>query len=352
MNDLLSQPIYPPSQADEPAIQQKIDLKTKPPGALGHLETVARQVAIILGQAAPELVQPHLLVFAGDHGIAAQNQVNLYPQEVTAQMVGNFARGGAAINVFCGQHGIHLRVVDAGVCADLDPHLPIIHKKIRKGTRNYLYEPAMTEAECRESFKTGAGLVREVAGKGCNVIAFGEMGIGNTSSAALLMHGLTGLDMALCVGRGTGLSDEGLKQKTDILSQAWRAHSGTGLTNPLTLLQLFGGYEIAMMTGAYLQAAASGMVILVDGFIATAALAVAYALQPAVREFCVFAHCSGEAGHEALLRWIEAKPLLHLGLRLGEGTGAALAYPLVKSAVAFYNEMASFESAGVSTSAQ
>ena len=339
----------PPDAALAAAIQAKIDTKTKPLGALGQLEALARQVALIQQTLAPQLRQPHVLVFAADHGIAAEG-VSAYPADVTHQMVRNFAAGGAAINVFCRLHGLALRVVDAGVRGSFADLPAVCDQKIDEGTRNFRHEPAMLPADCQRALALGAAIVDEVHGTGCNVVGFGEMGIGNTSSAAVLLHLLGGVPLADCVGRGTGLDAAGLARKLAVLTAAVAAHPAMDGTDALVALATFGGFEIAQLCGAMLRAAERGMVLLIDGFIASAALLVAWRLAPAVLPYCVFSHESAEGGHPHLLRVLGAQPLLRLGLRLGEGTGCALAYPLVQAAVAFFNEMASFESAGVSAS--
>ncbi|GAC1377617.1 MAG: nicotinate-nucleotide--dimethylbenzimidazole phosphoribosyltransferase [Hymenobacter sp.] len=338
--------ITPPDAALSAAIQHKIDTKTKPLGALGQLETLAHQIALVQQTLTPALRRPHVLVFAADHGIA-QAGVSQYPPEVTHQMVRNFAGGGAAINVFCRQNGLGLTIVDAGVRGSFADLPAVRDEKIAEGTRNFLHEPAMTAAQCADALQGGARLADELHAAGCNVLGVGEMGIGNTSSAAVLMHWLTGRPLAECVGRGTGLDAAGLAHKLDTLTRAVDAHPGVG-SEPLDVLATFGGFEIAQMCGALLRAAEHGMLLLIDGFIASASLLVAARLAPAVLEYGVFCHESGEQGHRLLLAELGGQPLLRLGLRLGEGTGAALAYPLVQAAVAFLNEMASFESAGVS----
>ena len=340
--------IRPLNPALAPEIQHKIDHKTKPLGALGQLEDLARQLGLIQQTLTPALHAPHLLVFAADHGIAREG-VSKYPPEVTYQMVLNFVRGGAAINVFCRQQGIALKVVDAGVQGSFAEYPAVIDQKIAPGTRSFLHEPAMSTDECARALVAGATLVREVAATGCNVLGCGEMGIGNTSSATLLMHRFTGLPLSECLGRGTGLDDAQLAHKAAVLAAAATTHAH--LTAPLDVLAAFGGFELVQMAGAMLQAAELGMVVLVDGFIATAALLAATQLHPEVLAYCVFCHQSGEAGHARLLAHLQARPLLQLGLRLGEGTGCALAYPLLVSAVSFLRDMASFESAGVSQAA-
>ena len=326
-------------------INHKIDTKTKPLGALGQLEVIARQVALIQNTLAPELKNPHMLVFAADHGVA-NDGVSAYPQEVTFQMVMNFLQGGAAINVFSRQHGLNLKVVDAGVNFDFAPNEHLIDAKIAKGTKSFLYEPAMSAEQCELAMDKGAALVDQIADQGCNVVGFGEMGIANTSSAAMLMHVFTGLPLEECIGRGTGLDDDGLNRKLNVLSKALAKHGAE--KQPMKALATYGGFEIAMITGAMLQAAARKMVILVDGFIASAAFLTAFKLNPLAKEYAIFCHQSEEKGHYLMLEYLQARPLISLGLRLGEGTGCAVAYPILESAVNFFNEMASFESAGVS----
>lgn len=327
-------------------IQAKINAKTKPVGSLGQLEKLALQIATLQQTDTPVLKAPHLLVFAGDHGIATAG-VSAYPSEVTAQMVHNFLQGGAAINVFCRQHNIRLRVVDSGVNAELPEHPGLYRAKVRKGTRNILEEPAMTSAELDTCFEYGRQLIGKVAATGCNVIGFGEMGIGNTSAASLLMATCCDLPLERCVGRGTGLSDTHYTRKLELLKQAKATHNPDP-TDTRAVLATFGGYEIAQLNSAILAAYDQNMVILIDGFIATSAYLMAHALRPEIAANAIFSHQSDEKGHQRLLAYLNAQPLLQLGLRLGEGTGCALAYPLLESAVSFLNEMASFEEASVS----
>jgi len=335
------------------ALQHKIDCKTKPHKALGRLERIALQAGLIQNTLTPSISRPQIIVFAGDHGIAATGLVNPYPQEVTAQMVLNFLSGGAAINVFCRQHQLGLTVVDAGVNFNWNDSITdagFIHAKIGYGTKNYLEQPAMSAAEAELAIAKGREIVAAAAASGCNCIGFGEMGIGNTSSAALIMSAVTGTPVEDCVGRGTGVSDEQFTVKTTTLQSVFRKHlpAIVASPSPYTILQHFGGFEIAMMTGAFVEAAAQKMIIVVDGFITTAALLLAQLINKQAMDYCIFAHTSHEKGHETMLRYLHAEPLLQLDMRLGEGTGAALAIPLVQSAVLFLNEMASFETAGVS----
>ena len=329
----------------EERIQHKIDGKTKPLGALGKLESLAFKIAKIQNTESPVLSRPQLIVFAGDHGIAKEG-VSAYPAEVTPQMVLNFLNGGAAINVFCNQNKIKLTIVDAGVNADFDINLPILNQKIAYGTRSFLSEKAMSKEELNLCFDYTEKLVQQIDIEGTNVIGFGEMGIANTSSAAMIVHALSELSLEQSVGRGTGLDDEGLKNKIKILEQAKNFHGE--LSDPMEVLQTYGGYEVAQMTAAMLSAFRCGMIVLVDGYIATAAFLVAYRMEPEILNHAIFCHCSNESGHRLLLEELGVEAVLDLGLRLGEGTGCALAYPILQSAVNFLNEMASFDSAGVS----
>ena len=337
--------IPPVSSNIDVDLKKKIDGKTKPPGSLGRLETLALQCGRIQNSLNPELINPTILVFAGDHGITEEG-VSPYPQEVTAQMVLNFLNGGAAINVFCRQNNISLHVVDAGVKTDLPGHAELIKAKIGRGTKNFCKEPAMSLEECERAIDKGAELSRTVPVSTCNVIGFGEMGIGNTSSAAALTQRFTGLPVENCVGKGTGLDDSGLAQKQNIIRQALEKHAE--IKEPQAVLSTFGGFEIAMMVGAMLESAVLKRIILIDGFIAAAAFLAASRIVPEIQQYAVFTHQSDEKGHAEILKYLQAEPLILLGMRLGEGTGAAVAFPILQSAVSFLKHMASFESAGVS----
>ncbi|AQG79332.1 nicotinate-nucleotide--dimethylbenzimidazole phosphoribosyltransferase [Spirosoma montaniterrae] len=325
----------------EERIRQLIDNKTKPLGALGRLEDLALQIALLQQTETPRLENPHVLVFAADHGLTAEG-VSAYPADVTFGMVHNFMAGGAAINVFCKQNGLSLLVCDVGVNGSFDQAGPTLVKyKIRPGTRNMRYEPAMTPDECAAAMDAGRTLVDGVRHRDCNIVGFGEMGIGNTSAAALLMHRFTGFPLPQCVGRGTGLDDAGVARKLAVLQAVAERHADA--TQPLDVLTAVGGLEIAAIAGGMLQAAENGMLILVDGFIATSALLVAHALNPSILKNCIFCHQSDEAGHRFMLDFLGAKPLLNLDLRLGEGTGCALAYPLIQAAVGMLNDMATMD---------
>jgi nicotinate-nucleotide--dimethylbenzimidazole phosphoribosyltransferase len=326
------------------ALHRKIDLKTKPPGSLGKLERVALKIGLIQNTLSPELRNPTHIVFAGDHGLTDEG-VSPYPKEVTYQMVMNFLAGGAAINIFCRQNNINLKVVDAGVDFDFPAESNLIHAKVVRGTKNILKEPAMSVELCQQAMNKGKDIVNAEFESGCNVISFGEMGIGNTSAASLLLHKYTGQSIEECTGRGTGHDDEGLKKKIAILKKASTQHN---VSDPVEILAAYGGLEIAMMCGAMMQAKDNGMIILVDGFTTTSALLAAYKIDKSILDNCIFCHISQEKGHKYMLEYLGAEALVDLNMRLGEGTGAAVTYPLIKSAVLFLNEMASFEDAGVS----
>lgn len=324
------------------ALDAAINNKTKPPGSLGMLEALAMQIGMIQRSLQPRMIDPAILVFAGDHGVVAE-KVSAYPQSVTWQMVENFLAEGGAINVFARQNRCALQVIDAGVNHDFGVREGLIGRKIGYGTRNFAIEPAMSTKECAAALQHGMDLVDGLQG---NVVGFGEMGIGNTTAASALMHKLTGIPVAECVGAGAGLSEDGIAHKQRVIEQAVVRHAQTN--EPLDVLATFGGFEIAMMAGAMLAAAQRRMVLLIDGFIVTSALLVAARLQPSILDYCVFSHCSDERGHRRMLEHLGARPLLQLGLRLGEGSGCALAVPLLHAAVNFLREMATFESAGVS----
>ncbi len=323
-------------------LQHKLDNKTKPLGSLGRIESMAKHIGLVLGSDLPELREPQLVVFAGDHGLAARG-VSAYPSDVTWQMVENFLAGGAAVSVLARQNGIGLTVVDCGVRHDFVPRPGLLVRKVAAGTADALEGPAMTAEQRDLALAHGADLLQALPG---NALLLGEMGIGNTSAASLLMSCLTGLDIVDCTGAGTGLDAPAVQRKIGILREVLDRHAD--VQAPLDALAAFGGFEIATMVGSVLQAAAQRRLIVVDGFIATSAVLVASKLQPSVLQRCVFAHRSGERGHALMLAHLQAEPLLDLGLRLGEGSGAALAWPLLVSSCAVLREMASFESAGVS----
>jgi nicotinate-nucleotide--dimethylbenzimidazole phosphoribosyltransferase len=327
------------------SLQHKIDNKTKPTGSLGLLESLAKQIGVVFQTLEPKIIKPNIVVFAADHGIA-NHGVSAYPQDVTRQMVTNFLEGGAAINVFCKQNNIALTIVDAGVNYDFPTKANLVSAKIGKGTQSFLQSPAMSKTELDLCFAKGAEIINTIFETGCNCIGFGEMGIGNTSTASVLMSVLLGIPIEDCVGRGTGVVDEKLIHKQNILKKALDNYDG--LDELESKLAYFGGFEIMQMAGGMLQAKENNMLILVDGFICTVAFLIAYKKNPNIKSNAIFCHSSAEQGHEKILDYLNVRALLQLDLRLGEGTGCALAFPLIESAIAFLNEMASFESAGVS----
>ena len=336
--------VPPVSSALDGAIRRALDAKTKPPGSLGEVEALAARIARVQGVLAPRLRRCRLTLFAGDHGVAAEG-VSAYPQAVTRQMVANFLAGGAAANVFARTNGVELTVVDAGVAGDPLDAPGLVSRRIAPGARNFAREPAMTRGQCEAALRAGAGLGADAAAAG-EAAAFGEMGIANTSSATLIAHKLTGAPLDALTGRGAGLDDAGLARKRRVLARA-AARTAERLDGYQALTE-YGGFEVAMMAGAMIGAARAGAVVIVDGFIASAAALAADRMAPALRDYLVFAHRSAEPGHRAVLDALGARPLLDLGLRLGEGTGALLAWPILRAAAAMLSDMASFESAGVS----
>ena len=336
-------------QFDE-EIQAKIDGKTKPLGALGQLETTAKNLARVQAMVTSHvdslvINSPSLIIFAGDHGVASAG-VSIAPSDVTGQMVANFATGGAAINVFCRQLGWQLSVVDAGILTEPEAQLTVINQRLGCITQPLHKAAAMTLATVEQGFAMARDLIKQTKVNGSNLIAFGEMGIGNTTSASAIMAAIMQLSAEETVGKGTGVSDDVVLIKQRVVQQALVLHRDK-LTDPMQILACLGGFEIVQITGGMLAAAEEKMHILVDGFICTAAAMIAIQINPAVKDYMIFAHCSGEQGHHKMLQWLNVKPLLNLGLRLGEGTGGALALPLIQAAAAFYNDMASFEQASV-----
>jgi nicotinate-nucleotide--dimethylbenzimidazole phosphoribosyltransferase len=321
-------------------LQDKIDNLTKPKGSLGVLEDLAVQVGWIQQTLNPQLNHPCHIIFAGDHGIAAEG-VSCSPQEVTYQMIANFWAGGAGINFLARQHRFDLKIVDSGVNFDFEPDAPITRMKIRKSTRNYLREAAMTQEELELSVERGAACVQACFEEDCNVIGFGEMGITNTSSSALWMAYLTGISLEKCIGAGCDHTGNIVSHKYNVLKQSMANYKGDASVEDI--MRYFGGYEMVMAVGAMLKAAERKMIILVDGFIMTSCLLAASKLNPGVLDYCIFGHQGDEAGHRLLLEYLQAKPILNLGLRLGEGTGALCAFPIVDSAVRMTNEMNSFK---------
>lgn len=333
-----------PDRRIETELQQKIDFLTKPKGSLGKLETLALRIGLIQQTLSPTLRNPHNVLFAADHGIIEEG-VSVSPKEVTWQQLSHFSHGGAGINFLCNQHGFKLVLVDAGVDYDVPSGRGIIDCKIRRSTRNFLYGPAMTLEEFALAIERGADVVSDIHAAGCNVISFGEMGSGNTSSSSMWMHAFTGIPLADCIGAGAGLDRPGIAHKLDVLTRAWKNYDANGF--PESYMAWFGGYEMVMAVGGMLRAAELGMVIIVDGFIMTACILAASKLYPEVLDYAVFGHQGDESGHKLMLEALGADPILHLDMRLGEGSGAVCAFPILDSAVRMINEMDNFESVGV-----
>ncbi len=326
-------------------IVSKIDNLTKPKGSLGMLEELALQLCLIQHTLTPELKAPHNVLFAADHGIIEEG-VSVSPKEVTWQQVSHFSKGGAGINFLCEQHSFNLVIVDSGVDYDIPKGHGIIDMKVRKGTRNFLYGAAMTKEEFELCLQRGAEVVRNVHDtSGCNIISFGEMGSGNTSSSSMWMHLFTGIDLDKCIGAGAGLDNSGIIHKKDVLSRALANYKGD--EDARSKMAWFGGYEMVMAVGGMLQAAELGMTVIVDGFIMTSCILAASKLYPGVLEYAVFGHQGDECGHKLMLEALKARPLLHLGLRLGEGSGAVCAYPIIESAVRMITRMDQFGNANV-----
>lgn len=333
-----------PDESIRPTLIDKINNLTKPKGSLGILEELALQIGLIQQTLSPTLKHPQNIIFAADHGIVEEG-VSLSPKEITWQQISNFLHGGAGVNFLCRQHGFTLKIVDAGVDYDLPYEKGIINMKVRKGTRSYLHEAAMTEEEMELCLERGAEVVRRCHEEGSNILSFGEMGIGNTSSSSMWMTCFTDIPLKECVGAGSGLDNAGIRHKYEILKQALDNYRGDG--SPRDIIRHFGGLEMVMAIGAMLQAAELKMIILVDGFIMTNCILAAGKLHPEVLDYAIFGHCGDESGHKLLLEKLNANPLLHLGLRLGEGTGAICAYPIVVSAVRMINEMDNFAHAAI-----
>ena len=375
--------IHPTDKRLAPAIQQKIDNLNKPKGSLGRLEQLAMQVCLIQQTLQPSLAHPCHLLLGGDHGIEREG-VSVSPREVTWQQMINFTRGGGGVNMFCRQHGFHLRVVDVGVDYDfssvpllqndhsfvpllqndhssvpllqeglgeviLAEKVTFLDRKIARGTKNFLYEPAMTEAQFCQAIQTGSDLVDDCIAEGCRVVSIGEMGIGNTSPSSIWMHLFGDIPLKDCIGAGAGLNDDGIRHKYDVLSRALARHQSSlsPLYSLLSPLKIFGGFEMIAAIGAMLRAAERHLVILVDGFIMTACALASIRLYPDSQDYMIFTHCGDESGHRMMLDIVGAKPLLHLGLRLGEGTGALCAFPIIDSAVRMMNEMNNFDNARI-----
>lgn len=340
--------IEKPDESLRGAVREKIDNLNKPKGSLGLLETLAEQICMIQQTLTPTLQHPCHLLFGGDHGIEREG-VSVSPRDVTWQQMINFTRGGGGVNMFCRQHGFTLYIIDMGVDYDLTAYSAILNRKIACGTKNFLYGPAMSETEFYQAIETGCELVDRCHQDGCNIICMGEMGIANTSPSSIWMHLFGNIPLDECIGAGAGLDTPGLQHKRVILRQAmdnfhkFRAQSG----NTEEALPYFAGFEMAGAIGAMLRAAELKMTVMVDGFIMSACMLAASQLYPEVLHYAVFGHCGDESGHKRMLDLMHATPILHLGMRLGEGTGALCAYPIIESAVRMVNEMNNFENAHI-----
>ena len=333
-------------QTIKPIIQAKIDNLNKPKGSLGKLEDLALQISLIQQTLEPSLAHPCHLLLGGDHGIEREG-VSVSPRCVTWQQMINFTHGGGGVNMFCRQHGFKLRIVDVGVDYDFTGIDGIINRKIARGTKNFLYEAAMTEAELDRAIQIGCDLVDDCIAEGCRVLSIGEMGIANTSPSSIWMHLFGNIPLDECIGVGAGLDNPGLQHKRIILKKAVDNYSLSSPHSPLSHIIYFAGFEMAGAIGAMLRAAELKMTIMVDGFIMTACMLAASQLYPQVLEYAVFGHCGDESGHKRMLDLMKAEPLLYLGMRLGEGTGALCAYPIIESAVRMVNEMNNFQNAHI-----
>ena len=346
--------IQEPDRTLLPDIQAKIDNLNKPKGSLGRLEMLACQICLIQQTLSPRLTFPCHLLLGGDHGIEREG-VSVSPREVTWQQMINFTRGGGGVNMFCRQHGFKLYIVDVGVDHNLSNIEGIIDRKIARGTKNFLHEPAMSHNELEQAIETGATLVDDCHNEGCDIICIGEMGIANTSPSSIWMHLFGNIPLDDCIGAGAGLDSPGISHKREILHEAvrrfstFKPHSSplTSFKETLDIIAYFGGFEMVTAIGAMLRAAEHHMVVMVDGFIMTACALAASHLYPAVLHYMVFGHCGDESGHRRMLQLMNAEPLLTLGMRLGEGTGALCSYPIIDSAVRMVNEMNNFDSAHI-----
>jgi len=338
--------IQPTDKALEPSIQQKIDHLNKPKGSLGRLEELALQICLIQQSLSPTLHHPSHLLLGGDHGIEREG-VSVSPREVTWQQMINFTRGGGGVNMFCRQHGFDLRIVDTGVDYDLSGVEGIIDRKIARGTRNFLHEPAMSEEQFDRAIQLGCDLVDDCAAQGCQILGIGEMGIANTSPSSIWMSLFGDIPLDECIGAGAGLDNAGILHKRDVLARALNHYHETMPHTTHNAIRYFGGFEMVTAIGAMLRGAEKHLVVLVDGFIMSACAIAAIRLYPAVQDYMIFTHCGDESGHRRMLDIVGARPLLNLGLRLGEGTGALCAFPIIDSSVRMINEMNNFDTAHI-----
>ncbi len=343
--------IHPVDRSLQAQLQQKIDHLNKPKGSLGRLEELALQIGLIQHTLTPSLNHPCHLLLGGDHGIECEG-VSVSPREVTWQQMINFTHGGGGVNMFCRQHGFKLRIVDVGVDYDLSDIDGIINCKIARGTRNFLHEAAMNQEEYDRAMQVGVRLVDECVAEGCQVISVGEMGIANTSPSSIWMSLFGNIPLDECIGAGAGLDSPGISHKRQVLAEAVEHYrqtrtGDTAKVDAEDVIRYFGGFEMVAAVGAMLRGAERGLVVLVDGFIMTACAIAAIRLCPEAQDYMVFTHCGDESGHRRMLDIVGARPLLNLGLRLGEGTGALCAFPILDSAVRMINEMNNFDTAKI-----
>lgn len=340
--------IHKPDQKIRQAIIDKIDNLNKPKGSLGRLEELALQICLIEQTLHPTLHNPCHLLFGADHGIEREG-VSVSPREITWQQMINFTHGGGGVNMFCRQHGFKLRLVDVGVDYDLSMHPEIINRKIDNGTENFLYKPAMTVEQYHEALNIGAEMADKCFNDGSDIICIGEMGIANTSPSSIWMSIFGNIPLDECIGAGAGLNTEGIRHKYEVLKKAVDNFNVSGIdrSNPEEIIRYFGGFEMVAAIGAMLRAAECHLIIMVDGFIMTACALAASRLYPDIVDYMVFGHSGDEGGHARMLRLLDAKPLLSLGLRLGEGTGALCSFPIIDSAVRMITEMNNFKDANI-----
>lgn len=340
--------IHKPDQKIRQAIIDKIDNLNKPKGSLGRLEELALQICLIEQTLHPTLHNPCHLLFGADHGIEREG-VSVSPREITWQQMINFTHGGGGVNMFCRQHGFKLRLVDVGVDYDLSMHPEIINRKIDNGTENFLYKPAMTVEQYHEALNIGAEMADKCFNDGSDIICIGEMGIANTSPSSIWMSIFGNIPLDECIGAGAGLNTEGIRHKYEVLKKAVDNFNVSGIdrSNPEEIIRYFGGFEMVAAIGAMLRAAECHLIIMVDGFIMTACALAASRLYPDIVDYMVFGHSGDEGGHARMLRLLDAKPLLSLGLRLGEGTGALCSFPIIDSAVRMITEMNNFKNANI-----
>lgn len=341
--------IKAPDNSIKKDITKKIDNLNKPKGSLGRLESLAMQICLIQQTLSPKLTGQCHILFGSDHGIEREN-VSVSPRDVTWQQMINFTRGGGGVNMFCRQHGFKLYIVDTGVDHDLTEYKEIINRKIAKGTANFRYKDAMTEEQFEQAIDIGCEMLDKcVADCGCNIISLGEMGIANTSPSSVWMSLFGNIELEKCVGAGAGLDTPGIRHKYEVLSEAVnnfkRRHDDT--SDPKTIIRCFGGFEMVSAIGAMLRAAELHIIIMVDGFIMTACALAASMLYPDVKDYMIFGHKGDETGHRKMLELLGAEPLLNLGLRLGEGTGALCSFPIIDSSVRMINEMNNFDNANI-----